>query len=261
VNLEFPLLGGTANRGRVHRVGDTVRRPLRPTAPAVHALLRHLEAAGFDGAPRILGVDAAGREMLGYVPGEAVTAPAPAWGLTDAALRSVGALLRRFHDAVAGFDAGPHRWSASPPPPFDRGGITHNDPNLDNVVFRDGRAVALIDFDLAAPGHPVWDVAGTARLWAPLRDPVDTPDVRRGRELERLRILADAYRLDEAGRARLAEAVIGHHDWMAALVGAGARAGVPGFAEYWTPDSQARAARSRSWLERNADRIAAAVHR
>ena len=43
MSAEIPLLGGTANRGRVHRVGDTVRRPLRPTAPAVHALLRHLE--------------------------------------------------------------------------------------------------------------------------------------------------------------------------------------------------------------------------
>ena len=100
--VEIPLLGGTANRGRVHRVRDTVRRPLRPTSAATHALLRHLEEVGFDGAPRVLGIDEAGREVLSYVPGEAVTAPAPGWGLTDAALDSVGRLLRRFHDAVAG---------------------------------------------------------------------------------------------------------------------------------------------------------------
>ena len=30
--MEVPLLGGTANRGRVHRVGDTVRRPMRATS-------------------------------------------------------------------------------------------------------------------------------------------------------------------------------------------------------------------------------------
>ena len=89
--VEIPLLGGTANRGRVHRVRDTVRRPLRPTSAATHALLRHLEEVGFDGAPRVLGVDDAGREVLSYIPGQAVTAPAPDWGLTDAALRSVGA--------------------------------------------------------------------------------------------------------------------------------------------------------------------------
>lgn len=248
---EVPLLGGTANRGRVHRVGDTVRRPLRPTTPAVHALLRHLEAVGFDGAPRVLGIDDAGREVLSYVPGQAVTAPVPAWGLTDGALRSVGRLLRRFHDATAGFDAGPHAWSASPPAPFGGGGFAHNDPNLDNVVFRDGQAVALIDFDLAAPGDPVWDVAATARLWAPLRSPVDTTDGRRHRELLRLRILVDAYGLDDAGRARVGDAVLGHHDWMTALVGDGARRGVPGFAAYWTPDAAARAARTRAWLERH----------
>jgi hypothetical protein len=259
VNVEVPLLGGTANRGRVHRVGDTVRRPLRPTAPAVHALLRHLQDVGFDGAPRVLGVDGTGREVLGYVPGRAVTAPAPAWGLTDAALRSVGVLLRRFHDAAAGFDPAPHGWSASPPPPFDRGGITHNDPNLDNVVFRGGRAVALIDFDLAAPGDPVWDVAATARLWAPLRDPADTPDARGGRELERLRILVDAYGLDGPARERVADAVAGHLDWMIALVGDGAARGEPGFAGYWTPDARARAARARGWVRRHRAAITAAL--
>lgn len=254
-----PLLGGTANRGRVHRVGDTVRRPLRRTTPAVHALLQHLEDVGFDGAPRVLGIDDDGREVLSYIPGQAVTAPAPGWGLTDAALRSVGSLLRRFHDAVTGFDPLPHSWSASAPEPFAQGGITHNDPNLDNVVFRDGQAVALIDFDLAAPGDPVWDVAGTARLWAPLRDPSDVTDARRDRPWERLRILVDAYGLDDADRDRLPAAVLGNHDWMTALVADGARRGVPGFAEYWTPDAQERAARTRRWLAREADAMSGAL--
>ncbi|MBW0091107.1 phosphotransferase enzyme family protein [Pseudonocardia oceani] len=259
MSAEIPLLGGTANRGRVHRVGDTVRRPLRPTAPAVHALLRHLEDVGFDGAPRVLGVDDQGREVLTYIPGEAVTAPAPPWGLTDAALGSVGRLLRRFHDAVADFDPAPHDWSSPASPPFSGGGIAHNDPNLDNVVFHGDRAVALIDFDLAAPGAPVWDVAGTARFWAPLRDPVDTDDGRAGRELDRLRVLVDAYGLDDDGRARLADAALGHHAWMSALVGDGARTGVPGFAEYWTPQARARSERTRAWLERRSGAITAAL--
>jgi hypothetical protein len=254
-SVEIPLLGGTANRGRVHRIRDTVRRPMRPTSAATHALLRHLEEVGFDGAPRVLGVDEAGREVLSYISGQAVTAPAPDWGLTDAALGSVGRLLRRFHDAVAGFDPSPYSWPDSPSPPFDRGGITHNDPNLDNVVFRDERAVALIDFDLAAPGDPVWDVAGAARMWAPLRSPGDTEDTRRHRELRRLRVLADAYGLEPGGRDRLVEAVFGHHDWMYRLVRDGARQGVPGFAAYWTPETQERAARAREWLERNASAL------
>ncbi|MFG1755530.1 hypothetical protein [Streptosporangium sandarakinum] len=51
---EIPLVGGDVTEGVV-RVGDTVRRPVGPNAPLVHALLRHLE----EGAPRFLGIDAA----------------------------------------------------------------------------------------------------------------------------------------------------------------------------------------------------------
>jgi Ser/Thr protein kinase RdoA (MazF antagonist) len=259
VRIEVPLLGGTANRGRVHRVGNTVRRPLRPTSSATHALLRHLEDVGFDGAPRVLGIDDAGREVLSYVPGRAVTAPAPAWGLTDDALSSVGRLLRRFHDAAAAFDPAPYRWSHPAPAPFDGRGVAHNDPNLDNVVFRAGDAVALIDFDLAGPGSAVWDVAAAARLWAPLRDPVDTDDGRRGRELERTRILLDAYELDDAGRAEFLPALRDSHAWMCEIVRDGAARGVPGFAAYWTPEAAARQGRARAWFDRNADAIASAV--
>lgn len=259
VQAEVPLLGGTANRGRVHRVGDTVRRPLRPTTPAVHALLHHLEEVGFDGAPRALGIDDDGREVLTYIPGQAVTAPPPSWGLTETALRSFGRLLRRFHDACQGFDPSEHTWSERAPFPFDRGGMTHNDPNLDNVVFRDGQAVALIDFDLAGPGDPVWDVGAAARLWAPLRAPADSTDLRRGREMQRLRIFVDAYDLDEGGRKRVAQAVSSQHAWICALIGDGARQGVPGFSEYWTPATVRRAERTSRWLDTYAERITAAV--
>ena len=259
MRVEVPLLGGTANQGRVHRVGDTVRRPLRSTSAATHALLRHLEEVGFDGAPRVLGVDEAGREVLSYVPGQAVIAPAPGWGLTDEALRSVGRLLRRFHEAAAGFDPSPYRWSHRAPAPFGDGGIAHNDVNLDNVVFRGGTAVALIDFDLAGPGSAVWDVAAAARLWAPLRDPSDVTDVRRGRELQRLRLLVDAYGLDDAGRAAFLPALRDSHDWMCEIVRDGAARDVPGFAAYWGPQAQARADRARSWFDSAADAITNAL--
>ena len=57
-----------------------------------------------DGAPRFLGLDDQGREVLSYVPGEAVTPPYPTWALTDQALESVAHLLRAYHDAVSSFD-------------------------------------------------------------------------------------------------------------------------------------------------------------
>jgi hypothetical protein len=53
----------------VVRVGDTVRRPIGPHTAAVHALLSYLHAAGFAGAPRPLGIDEQGREVLSFIPG------------------------------------------------------------------------------------------------------------------------------------------------------------------------------------------------
>jgi hypothetical protein len=64
------VAGGTANRGLVIRVGDTVLRPTAPSWRATHALLAHLSAVGFDGAPRVLAVSAA-TEMLTYIDGQA----------------------------------------------------------------------------------------------------------------------------------------------------------------------------------------------
>ncbi|HST66087.1 MAG TPA: phosphotransferase [Mycobacteriales bacterium] len=256
---EVPLHGGTANRGLVVRIGDTVRRPARPTGAATHALLRHLDRVGFDGAPRFLGIDAEGREVLSYVPGRAITRPYPAWALTDAALTSVAALLQRYHAAVTGFDPAPYEWPPSPPAPFRGTLVLHNDPNLDNVVFRHGRAVALIDFDLASPGPRVWDVAAAVRLWAPLRQDADVDDARRGRVLHRLRLFADAYGLVPEERGQLVDAVIANHDWLYEVVQSGVRAGHAAFSDYWLSGAADRAARTRSWYLRSRGLLHTAV--
>ena len=125
---EVPLVGGIANRGQVVRIGETVRRPQRATSAATHALLRHLADVGFAGAPRFLGIDEHGREVLSYVSGTAITPPYPPWALTDEALASVARLLRGYHDAVSTFDPTPHAWPSSPPPPFAGELVSHNDP-------------------------------------------------------------------------------------------------------------------------------------
>ena len=96
----LPLCGGTANRGRVVRVGDTVVRPTAPCWPATHALLRHLDSVGFDGAPRVLSAGPA-TETLTYIAGRAAVPPLPDDVLTDEALVSVADLLRRYHRAAA----------------------------------------------------------------------------------------------------------------------------------------------------------------
>lgn len=100
-------LGGGINR--VVRLGDTVRRPVGPWSSSVHELLLHLENVGFAGAPRFLGIDEQGREILSLVPGESAWPPP----LDLPLLESAASLLRTYHDAVAG-------WSPASPPAWQR---------------------------------------------------------------------------------------------------------------------------------------------
>jgi hypothetical protein len=87
-----PLTGDGVTQGIV-RIGDTVRRPLRPFSLTVQAYLAHLRDAGFTGAPLPLGVDEQGREMLSFVPGDVPRNPLPPQTAGDevlVALRGVG---------------------------------------------------------------------------------------------------------------------------------------------------------------------------
>lgn len=244
---EVLLAGGTTNAGRVTRVGDTVRRPRRPTSEATEALLDHLEEVGFAGAPRYLGSDDRGREVLSYIPGEAPIAPYPDWAFTDATLVSVAELLRRYHDAVASFDPRGHRWPHPIPARFRNGLVSHNDPNLDNVVFDGGHAVALIDFDLASPGSAAWDLACAARLWVPLRDQRDAPSGP-DRSLARLALFADAYGATSEQRIGLVDALIECHRWCYEVVAEAAAHGHPAFGPQWACGGRARAQRTQRRL-------------
>ena len=251
------LPGGTANRGLVVRVGDTVLRPTAPFWQATHALLDHLSAVGFDGAPRVLAVNP-GTEMLTYIDGQAGVPPLPEDTLTDAALVSVADLLRRYHRAAASFNPAGYTWPRPVPARFRTGLVSHNDVYPANVVFRDGRAVALIDFDLAGPGSAVWDFASAARNWAPLTDEADTNDNRQGRELERFRIFLQATGLPRAGRRQVAEALVANHDWTYAIVTEAAAAGHQGFADHWRAVA-GPTARARRWTHRHRRDLLAAA--
>jgi hypothetical protein len=72
VSKEIQLGGGAMTEGVV-RVGDTVRRPPRYVAQLMRDMLVHLERAGFDAAPRWLGFDEQGRDVLSWIDGETLT--------------------------------------------------------------------------------------------------------------------------------------------------------------------------------------------
>lgn len=96
---EIPLLGGDVTAGVV-RVGSTVRRPTGAHSPLVHAMLQHLERVGFAGAPRFLGIDERGREILTYVEGEVAGRPWPGWVGDEHRIASVARLVRELDDAM-----------------------------------------------------------------------------------------------------------------------------------------------------------------
>jgi hypothetical protein len=239
------------------RVGQTVLRPTAPCWRGTHALLAHLSAVGFDGAPRVLAVGVA-TEMLTYMDGQAAVPPQAEETLTDAALVSVADLLRRYHLAAASFDPAGYQWPRPIPAAFRTGLVSHNDVHPANLVFREGRAVALIDFDLAGPGSAAWDFAAAARYWAPLRGDQDISDSRQGRVLERFRIFLHAGGLSRAERRLAAEAVVANHDWTYAIVTEAAAVGHQGFADHWRMMAEP-AGRARLWCQRHQRDLLAAA--
>jgi Ser/Thr protein kinase RdoA (MazF antagonist) len=176
-------------------VGDTVRRRADAWTPAVHALLHHLEGVGFE-APRVLGMDEQGREVLAFMEGEAHSGPLeslPTHVTADEHLVGAADLLRRYHDIVSGFRPPPGaRWRlVAPAPRVPHEVICHNDWAPWNALFRHGRLAAMLDWDLAGPGTRLWDVAHAVYFWAPLFSEQTPAAI--GEKARRVRLFLDAY--------------------------------------------------------------------
>lgn len=211
-NAEIPLVPERFfpdghSRIRV-RVGDTVRRTSERWSPAVLDLLQHVEREGFTGAPRALGFDEQGREILTYIDGEVGRSTEfipdqggrfdhrlPDYVWTDDTLFHLGRIVRSYHDAAATFPWAGREWCYETREPVET--VCHNEIFPSNTVFRSGVPVALIDWDTAAPGPRAWDLGHVAWRWVPFfRDekcraiglPTGTADKAR-----RLRLLLDAY--------------------------------------------------------------------
>ena len=209
---EIELPAGDVTEGLV-RIGDTVRRPHQNTSAAVAAYLHHLESVGFDGAPRYLGRDDKGRDVLTFLDGDVAGDPVEPWAAADAVLPSGGRLVRALHDASAAWvpelELGTHV-ARRPPAPFPEGEprlVAQNDVTPQNTVVRDGSAVALIDFDLVGWTTRSVDLANTAMHWVPLSDPRDRgPAYQHIDVAARLRLLLDGYGSDAVSGQQLLDA-------------------------------------------------------
>jgi hypothetical protein len=259
---EQPLVGGIANAGAVVRVGPHVLRPSSPHSASVHAFLRAVRRAGFEGVPAPVGIDDDGRERLVFIDGDVPVQPYPEWSQSDAALVSVAGLLRRLHDAAREFDPRGCIWADALADPAGGTLVCHNDVAPDNVVFRDGVAVALIDFEFAAPGRPVYDLAHLARLFVPVEDDVDQARLgfHSADRAARLRLVADAYGLGHVERGELLGAIDDAMDRVEAAVRCSIDAGDPNAIAMWErTGGSARYERRRRWWSDHRRRFASAL--
>jgi Phosphotransferase enzyme family len=258
-----PLIGGSETRGIV-RIGDTVRRPLRPFSLTVQAYLAHLRDAGFAGAPLPLGVDEQGREVLSFVPGVVHRHPVPPEAAGDDVLVALARLIGALHEASAGWVPPPGAvWGGTPatvgrPVTEPAELVSHRDYATGNVVFRDGLPVALIDFDLARPTTRLYDIANALWYWAPLKwgDPRDRAPALADADIpHRVAVFADAYGMTVRQRMELAPFAVE----MAHRYYEGSRAWAeldPTFRKLWEKGGKDLLERAEVWVREMAPAIA-----
>ena len=196
---ETPLGGGWVTEGVV-RVGETVRRPPGRRAGFVHELLLFLEEIGFPASPRFLGLDEKGREVLTFRDGE-VPSDTRSRVFEDGELESAAVLLRQFHDATAGSALAGQAEV-----------VCHNDFGPWNLVWRANRPVGIIDFDNAAPGERLEDLAYA--VWKHLN--LGLIDLALQEQGRRLRVMTSAYGLDPS--TDVAGAILAAQERMRKLV-------------------------------------------
>jgi Phosphotransferase enzyme family len=147
---EEPLSGGR-NASEVVRIGPTVHRAQDSGSASAARLLAYLESAGYPYAPRYLGVDDRGRDILTYIPGQ--TADHPSQRAEGAYARGA-MMLRELHDLTAGHPlAAGHEC------------LLHGDPGPFNAIFQEGTPVAFIDWTSCRPGARLDDLGYMAWTW------------------------------------------------------------------------------------------------
>lgn len=175
-NQETILQGGRSTESVV-RIGDFVHRSMGPNAPFVHDFLLHLERVQFPYSPRYTGQDPQGREMLTFLEGQVLVGqPLTAAQLIDAIL-----ILRELHDAAA-----------TSPSRGEHETICHHDFAPWNLVMNGNTPVGIIDFDEAAPGSRIEDVAYFLWTFLDLRGPESSLEI-----ISLIAKLAKTYQLNQ----------------------------------------------------------------
>jgi aminoglycoside phosphotransferase (APT) family kinase protein len=118
------------------------------------------------------------------------------------------------------------------------------------VITRDGQAVAIIDWEFAAPGRRIWDVVSTARLCVPFTAPSRRDPVYQECDVtERLGRLLEAYGLDDDDRAIFTEVLEERRAAGERFIRGRLARGDRAFIDRWdNPEGRSRLLLERSWI-------------
>lgn len=231
-----------------------VTRPAAAWSPTVHAFLRHLRAQGLTCVPEPLGIEG-GVERLVVIEGDS---GGDGWRHqhAEAGLRSAAGLLRTIHDASRGWEPPADAVLGAPDVASEpeESVWCHGDFGPWNVVWHDGEAVGLIDWDFLHRGPRLDDVAYALQWFTPARDDEMTltwhhfptvPD-----RAARVRAFLDAY--GGLPRFDVAEAVATRMEATMALELSLAQAGVEPQRTWVADGSQKWAAGEVRWVRDHA---------
>ena len=246
------LQDGQTDRGSVNeviRIGDTIRRPANRWTPAVHRLLRHLEDVGFDGAPRALGFDDVGREILSFIPGEPARRPWPAHLLESDGVIQLARYLADYHEAVTSYRPPTDAVWHLPELQWKEGMIIrHGDLGPWNSIWSGTTLKGMIDWDFAEPGYAMADVAQLASRIVPLRGEdhwkkagfLTRPDMK-----QRLALLAETYGSEPP---EILDAVIETQNESARRIEHFGKQGLHPWSIFWERDDHQDERREQAWL-------------
>jgi thiamine kinase-like enzyme len=201
--IEEILGGGWDQEVQPVKIGNTVHRQNPENAAYVHNLLVFLEQENFNWAPHYLGQDEQGREITSFINGytpHGQEVPDETWSI--ATMTEIFQQVRKLHDITEGTE-------------LSQGGecVVHGDLSFANTVYREGRAVAFIDWDSAKPGKRVDDLAHALATYLSLGEYIEGGAVERA---ELARKLADAYGATAEQRSWLINSMLlqlqGSHD-------------------------------------------------
>ncbi len=245
--------------GAVVRIGDTVRRPARPSSASVQAVLAHLRRAGLTCVPEPMGFDDLGRDVVGYLAGDVWHDEIPEIAWRPSTLATAGRMLRELHDATLDFEPPSDAcWMLEMPSDLPVEVVCHNDFAPYNAVFRGERLDAVIDWETAAPGARVWDLAYAAYRFVPLSLSAPPELCETRIQAQRLASFCDAYGAGRSDRALLLATVARRIEAIRLLVERAVLSGSAADPRVWQEHAELYAA-DEAYLEASASSLGAGL--